>query len=63
MYHRGKSWFGHLVETRRTRSGAVKELRRVVIPQTEAEVEVFAREPGFEIEWEEQEGVAGADGI
>ncbi len=61
VYHRGKSWFGHLVETRRTESGEVKELRRVVIPQTEAGIEAFARQRGFEIEWDDERGSPGGD--
>jgi hypothetical protein len=46
-YRVGGRWFAQVVEDR----GDFKEIRRVDVPQSQNEIESYARENGYEIEW------------
>jgi hypothetical protein len=48
----GKHWFAQAIELRKSPGGDVKEIRRVDIPQSRAEIEEFARREGYCIEWD-----------
>ena len=52
VFRVGKRWFAQGVEWSQSRSGSRKETRWVTIPQTETEIEEFARRDGYAIEWD-----------
>ena len=58
VYHAGGRWFGSQVEYKRSGSGHYREITGVEIPQSRAEIERFAKEYDFAIEWR---GPAPAD--
>jgi hypothetical protein len=51
VYHLGGHWYGEVVEWKRSGSGSYRELTRVVIPQSKAEIKKYAAENGYKIEW------------
>lgn len=51
VYRAGERWFGSEVAWKRSGSGNYREISGVEIPQTRAEIERFARENDFSIEW------------
>jgi hypothetical protein len=53
VYRSGNHWFAHTIQSKRTSQGEVKEFSRIQVPQTKAGIEEFARQNGFEVEWEE----------
>jgi hypothetical protein len=42
-----------MIQTKQISQGEVKEINRSKVPQTKTEIEEFARQNGFEVEWEE----------
>jgi hypothetical protein len=44
-------WFGEEVTWKRSGSGTYRETSRIEVPQTKAEIETFARENRYVIEW------------
>ena len=46
-----RSWIGEEVSWKRSGSGSYREISRIEIPQSKAEIEAFAAENRFVIEW------------
>jgi hypothetical protein len=44
-------WFGEEVDWKRSGSGFYREVSRIEIPQSKEEIERFARENNYRIEW------------
>lgn len=51
VYYNGGRWFGSEVEWKRSGSGFYREISGVLVPQSKAEIEQFARENQYAIEW------------
>jgi hypothetical protein len=51
VYHTGGTWYGSEVEWNRSGSGFYRHIVGVPIPQSKAEIEAFAAENGYKIEW------------
>lgn len=51
VYYVGGQWFGEEVSWKRSGSGTYREVSRIEIPQTRTEIESFARENRYVIEW------------
>jgi len=51
VYRAGDRWFGSEVAWKRSGSGSYRETSGVDLPQSRAEIERFAREHDFSIEW------------
>jgi hypothetical protein len=51
VYYIGGEWFGEEVSWKRSGSGWYREVSRTEVPQTRAEIEKFARENRYVIEW------------
>ncbi len=51
VYYIGGEWFGEEVFWKRSGSGTYRETSRIEIPQTKAEIERFAMENRYVIEW------------
>jgi hypothetical protein len=68
VYRAGGTWFGSEVEWARSGSGWYRQTTGVPIPQSRAEIERFAAENGYKLEWldpidgEAVEGTATAPG-
>lgn len=52
VFRVGNRWFAQATEMTRSGSGSLKETRWVEVPQTETEIEGFARREGYTIEWD-----------
>jgi hypothetical protein len=53
VYRAGEQWFGSEVEWARSGSGWYRQTLGVPIPQTVAEIEAFAAQNGYRIEWQD----------
>ena len=51
VYYVGGQWVGEEVSWKRSGSGSYRETSRIEIPQSKAEIETFARENRYVIEW------------
>jgi hypothetical protein len=51
VYRAGDQWFGSEVAWKRSGSGFYRETSPVEVPQTRADIERFAKDNGFSIEW------------
>ena len=51
VYYANGQWFGEEVSWKRSGSGTYRETVRIEIPQTQAEIEAFALENRYVIEW------------
>ena len=51
VYYVGGEWIGEEVAWRRSGSGSYREVSRIEIPQSKADIEKFAAENRFVIEW------------
>ena len=51
VYRAGDRWFGSEVAWKRSGSGNYREISGVDVPQSRPEIERFARENDFSIEW------------
>lgn len=51
VYHAGGKWHGSEVSYKRSGSGHYREISGLVIPQTRAEIEQFAKDNAYAIEW------------
>jgi hypothetical protein len=51
VYYMGGKWYGEEVSWKRSGSGFYRELSRIEIPQSRAEIERFAAEHRYKIEW------------
>ena len=50
-YKAGDRWFGSEVGWKRSGSGFYREISGIEIPQTREEIEQFAKDYGYSIEW------------
>ena len=51
VYYVAGQWVGEEVSWKRSGSGTYRETSRIEIPQSKAEIEKFARENRYVIEW------------
>jgi len=51
VYYLGGRWYGEEVAWKRSGSGTYREISRIEVPQSKAEIEAFARENNYAIEW------------
>jgi hypothetical protein len=51
VYYLNGKFFGETVDWKRSGSGTYREISRIEIPQTKAEIEAFATENRYKIEW------------
>jgi hypothetical protein len=51
VYYLDGKWFGEEVAWKRSGSGTYREVSRIEIPQTKEEIEKFAAENRYRIEW------------
>ena len=51
VYYLGGKWFGEDVVWKRSGSGTYREISRIEVPQSRAEIEQFARDNNYRIEW------------
>jgi hypothetical protein len=51
VHRTAKGYYGEEVEYKRSGSGFYRETSNVAIPQTKPEIEAFAAEKGYSIEW------------
>jgi hypothetical protein len=51
VYRAGDRYFGSEVAWKRSGSGFYREISGLEVPQSKAEIEKFAQENGFSIEW------------
>jgi hypothetical protein len=54
VYHLDGKWFGEEVSWKRSGSGTYREISRVEVPQSKAEILRFAAENRYSIEWRGQ---------
>lgn len=52
VYHVDNHWFAEEVEWKRSGSGFYRETTRIEIPQSKSEIEKFAAERRFRVEWQ-----------
>ncbi len=52
VYRARDRWFGQSIETESTEGGVVETITNISIPQTRAEIEAYARENGYRLEWD-----------
>ena len=51
IYHAGGRWFGSEVAWKRSGSGFYREIMGIEVPQSRAEIEQFAKDNQFAVEW------------
>ncbi len=51
VYHIDGQWFGEEVSWKRSGSGTYREIARIEIPQSREEIEKFAAENRYAIQW------------
>jgi hypothetical protein len=51
VYYMNGQWIGEEVSWKRSGSGSYREVSRIEIPQSKAQIEAFAAENRFVIEW------------
>jgi hypothetical protein len=51
VYYMNGQWFGEEVVYKRSGSGTYRETSRIEIPQSKAEIEAFAAQNRYVIEW------------
>ena len=44
-------WYGEEITWKRSGSGTYREISRIEVPQSKAEIEKFAAEHNYQIEW------------
>jgi hypothetical protein len=54
VYYFNGQWIGEEVSWKRSGSGTYRETSRIEVPQSKAEIEAFAAENRFVIEWRGQ---------
>jgi hypothetical protein len=63
VYYLNGKWYGEEVSYKRSGSGFYREISRIEVPQSKAEIEKFAAENRYKIEWRgeipEEAAVAG----
>jgi hypothetical protein len=51
VYYLGGKWFGEEVSWKRSGSGTYREISRIEVPQSREEIEFFAQENRYIIQW------------
>jgi hypothetical protein len=51
VYYLAGRWYGEEVTWKRSGSGTYREISRIEVPQSKAEIEKFAAEHKYRIEW------------
>jgi hypothetical protein len=51
VYYLDGKWYGEEVAWKRSGSGTYREISRIEVPQTREEIEKFAAENRYSIEW------------
>jgi hypothetical protein len=51
VYYLAGRWYGEEVAWKRSGSGTYREISRIEVPQSKAEIEKFAAEHRYRIEW------------
>lgn len=51
VYYLGGRWYGEEVAWKRSGSGTYREISRIEVPQSRAEIEAFATANHYSIEW------------
>lgn len=51
VYHTNSRWYGSEVQWKRSGSGTYREISGITVPQSRAEIEQFAEENQYSIEW------------
>jgi hypothetical protein len=51
VYYLEGRWFGETVEWKRSGSGTYREISRIEVPQARTEIEKFAYQNNYIIEW------------
>jgi hypothetical protein len=51
VYYMDGKWYGEEVSWKRSGSGFYREISRIEVPQSRAEIETFAAEHRYKIEW------------
>ncbi len=51
VYYLEGRWFGEEVAWKRSGSGTYREISRIEVPQSKGEIEAFAAENNYRIEW------------
>jgi hypothetical protein len=51
VYYLDDRWYGEEVAWKRSGSGTYREISRIEVPQSRAEIEKFAAEHRYRIEW------------
>jgi hypothetical protein len=51
VYYFDGKWYGEEVSWKRSGSGSYREISRIEIPQSKAEIEKFAVENRYKVEW------------
>ncbi len=51
VYYLSGQWFGEVVDWKRSGTGFYRELTRVVLPQSKTEIEKYAADNQYKIEW------------
>jgi hypothetical protein len=51
VYYLNGQWYGEEVSYKRSGSGFYQEISRIAVPQTKAEIEKFAAENKYKIQW------------
>ncbi len=52
VYYLDGKWYGEEISYKRSGSGFYREITRIEIPQSKAEIEKFAAENRYKIEWQ-----------
>ncbi|WP_165227413.1 hypothetical protein [Aquisphaera insulae] len=60
VYHLEGKWYGEEATYKRSGSGFYREYTRIEIPQSKAEIEGFAAQNNYKIEWRGEIPVAAA---
>jgi hypothetical protein len=52
VFRVGRRWFAQAIEVKSSESGSLEQTSWVSIPQSETEIQEFARREGYSIEWD-----------
>ena len=52
VYRAKDRWFGQLIGTESTEGGVIETITNISVPQSSTEIEVYARENGYRLEWD-----------
>jgi len=52
VYYLDGKWYGEEITYKRSGSGFYREITRIEVPQSKAEIETFAAENKYKIQWQ-----------